>query len=170
MDLRSIVLGVDSPACTVTDEFTCFSKTGSKFYVSGNRTNENYEEFCKEVEEKHSKDSINWSYSKSYDLGTPEEHDYVVSLGNGVSAFDKDQCIESMKKLINSCDTSDNPMNWKGGGSVPTCAHSGRLAARCKKPRRSRRIWQLFVCSQSIFGVHCRCIRQTCSTSLASGK
>jgi hypothetical protein len=138
MDLRSIVLGVDSPACTVTDEFTCFSKTGSKFYVSGNRTNENYEEFCKEVEEKHSKDSINWSYSKSYDLGTPEEHDYVVSLGNGVSAFDKDQCIESMKKLINSCDTSDNPMNWKGGGRY--IRGSGDYKYELN-PRRSNRPW-----------------------------
>ncbi|KAF1352947.1 hypothetical protein EJ07DRAFT_183145 [Lizonia empirigonia] len=116
MDLRSVVLGIKSPTCTVKDEFTYFSGTGSKYYVSRSCTNENYEDFCNEVAEKHLSNTINWSYSKSYDKGTPEEHDYVVTLGNGVLAFDKDQCIKLMKKLINSCDTSDNPMNWKGGG------------------------------------------------------
>lgn len=68
------------------------------------------------VAEQHPSNMTNWSHSKSYDKGTPEEHDYVVTLGNDVSAFDKDQCIESMKMFINSCDTSDNPINWKGGG------------------------------------------------------
>ncbi|KAI8940061.1 hypothetical protein NX059_003780 [Plenodomus lindquistii] len=138
MDLRSIVLGVDSPSCTVKDEFTCYSKTGSKFYVSGNRTNGDYEKFCQEVEDKHPKNTINWSYSQSYDIGTPEEHDYVVTLGNDVSAFDKAQCVESMKKLINSCDTSDNPMNWKGGGRYIRSEGDYKYELN---PRRSNRPW-----------------------------
>ncbi|RAR00894.1 SGNH hydrolase [Stemphylium lycopersici] len=139
MDLRAIVLGVDSPACAaVKDEFTCFSKTGSKFYVSGNRTNENYEGFCKEVQDKHDKNKVNWSYSKTYDEGTPEQHDYVVTLSNGVSGFDKDECVDSMKKIMNSCDTSDNPMNWKGGGRY---IRGGGDYKYELNPRRSNRPW-----------------------------
>ncbi|KAJ4286333.1 hypothetical protein N0V90_013367 [Kalmusia sp. IMI 367209] len=138
MDLRSIKLGVDSPSCAIKDEFACFSGTGSKYYVSGNRTNENYKEFCQEVADKHPSNTINWSYSTPYDKGTPEEHDYVVTLGNGISSFDKDQCEESMKKIINSCDTSDNPMNWKGGGRY--IRNEGDYKYELN-PRRSNRPW-----------------------------
>lgn len=138
MHLRSIVLGVNSPACTVKDEFARFSGTGSKFYVSGNRTNENYESFRNEVAEKHPSNTIHWSYSKSYDQGTPKEHDYVVTLSNDVSALDNDQCVESMKKLINSCDTEDNPMNWKGGGRY--IRDDGDYKYELN-PRRSNRSW-----------------------------
>ncbi|EMD58611.1 hypothetical protein COCSADRAFT_103181 [Bipolaris sorokiniana ND90Pr] len=139
MDLRSIALRVDAPSCTsVRDEFTCFSGTGSKYYVNGNRTNANYEAFCKEVDEKHPSGTINWSYSKRYDTGTPEEHDLVVSLANGNSVFDKDQCIDSMRKIMNSCDTRDNPMNWKGGGRY--IREAGDIKYEMH-PRRSNRPW-----------------------------
>jgi hypothetical protein len=138
MDLRSIVLGVNSPACAIKDEFTCFSGTGSKYYVSAERANLNYESFCTEVEGKHPSNTINWSYSKKYDEGTPEEHEFVVTLGNDVSAFDKDQCVKSMEKLINSCDTSDNPMNWKGGGRY--IRDNGDYQYELS-PRRNNRPW-----------------------------
>jgi hypothetical protein len=138
MDLRSIVLGVTSPACGIKDEFTCFSGTGSQYYVSAERANAHYEEFCKEVEEKHPSNTINWNYPKKYDEGTPDEHEFVVTTGNDVSAFDKDQCVESMKKLINSCDTSDNPMNWKGGGRY--IRESGDYTYELN-PRRNNRPW-----------------------------
>ncbi|KAI4703610.1 hypothetical protein J4E89_010031 [Alternaria sp. Ai002NY15] len=139
MDLRSIVLGVDSPACNaVTNEFTCYSDTGSKFYVSGNRTNERYEEFCKDVDENHDKNKVNWSFSRSYDVGTPEEYDFTVTLGNGVSAFDKDECIDSMEHIINACDTEDNPMSWKGGGRY---IRGGGDYKYELNPRRANRIW-----------------------------
>ncbi|EDU43240.1 hypothetical protein PtrSN002B_008231 [Pyrenophora tritici-repentis] len=74
MDLRSIVLGVKPPACTVKDKFT-------------------------------------FSYPQAADKNTQEEHDYVITLSNDILAFSKDQCIESMKKLINSCDTKDGPID-----------------------------------------------------------
>ncbi|KAF2007439.1 SGNH hydrolase [Amniculicola lignicola CBS 123094] len=138
MDLRSIILGVNSPSCAIKDEFTCFSGTGSKFYVSGNRTNELYEDFCKEVEDKRPKNTINWNYPKSYDEGTPEEFDFVVTTGNDVASFDKDQCVESFKKLINSCDTKDNPMNWKGGGRY--IRNEGDYKYELN-PRRNNRVW-----------------------------
>ncbi|KAL1797185.1 hypothetical protein ACET3X_003791 [Alternaria dauci] len=130
MDLRSIVLGVDSPACEAT--------TSSKFYVSGNRTKEDYEGFCREVAEKHPSNKINWSYFKTYDEDTPEEHEYVVTLGNDASAFDQGQCVDSMKKLINSCDTSDNPMNWKSGGRYVRDNGDHKYELH---PRRNNRPW-----------------------------
>ncbi|KAH7556112.1 hypothetical protein BM1_06638 [Bipolaris maydis] len=139
MDLRSIAFRVDAPYCTsVRDEFTCFSTTSSKYYVNGNRTNANYESFCKEVDEKHPSGTVNWSYSKLYDAGTPKEHDLIVSLANGNSVFHKDQCIDSMRAIINSCDTRDNPMNWKGDGRYIREAGDIRYEMH---PRRSNRPW-----------------------------
>lgn len=137
MDLRSLALGVGSPSCAIKDEFTCFSGTGSKYYVSADRANKNHEAFCTEVDEKHPSNTINWSYSKKYDEGTPEEHEYVVTLSNGASAFDKAECVDSMDKLINSCDTN-NPMNWKGGGRY---IRDGGDVKYELSPRRNNRPW-----------------------------
>jgi hypothetical protein len=69
--------------------------------VSADRANNPYDDFCKEVEEKHPSNTINRSFVKKYNEGTPEEHEFVVTLGNGVSSFDKDECVKSMEKLIN---------------------------------------------------------------------
>lgn len=140
MDLRSLVLGVDSPACEIEDEFTCFSETGSKYYVNGNRTNMYYKDFCQEVEDNHDKNAINWRYSKTYDEGTPDVNELVVQMMNDASQFNKDQCIDSFNRIINSCDKSenDNPKNWKGGGRF--VRENGDVKYEMH-PRRDNRVW-----------------------------
>ncbi|KAH6684920.1 SGNH hydrolase-type esterase domain-containing protein [Plectosphaerella plurivora] len=138
MDLRSIVLGVEQNQCPISDEFLCYSKVDSRHYVSADRADLSYEKFCKEVTKEHDRDTINWDYSAKYDEGTPEEHEYLVQMQNGASEFDEDECIESMKKLIHSCDTSDNPMNWKQGGRYTRA--SGDVVYELN-PRRNNRPW-----------------------------
>ncbi|RKK34506.1 hypothetical protein BFJ66_g14384, partial [Fusarium oxysporum f. sp. cepae] len=50
-----------------------------------------------------------------YDEGTPDEHEFRISLGDDVADYDVNQCIDSFKKLIHNCDTNRR-LNWKTGG------------------------------------------------------
>jgi len=143
MDLRSVVLGIDSPACempTSKEEFTCFSKTGSKYYANGNKTDETYREFCKEVGKDYPKDMSDWRYTKTFHQDTPDKHEYVVQLQNGVSSFNQKECEDSLSWIIHACDNSesDNPMKWKGGGRY--VRHDGDYKYELH-PRRDNRIW-----------------------------
>ncbi|KAF4984916.1 hypothetical protein FDECE_16982 [Fusarium decemcellulare] len=114
MDLRSLVLDVDSPSCAVKDEFKCWSDDDWKIYANADRLDKHYEDFCKNIEQpKHEK---GWEYYKPYDEGTPDEHEFKISLSKDVADYDEEECIDSMKKLIHSCDTN-RKMNWKSGGS-----------------------------------------------------
>lgn len=137
MDLRSLVLGVDSPTCALRDQFLCYSSVNSRHYVSAARADESYEKFCQEVEDEHPSGTINWKYEQTYDRGTPEEHDYSVTLHNGASTFDRAECVDSMRKLIHSCDTN-NPMNWKQGGRYTR--DDGDYVYELN-PRRNNRPW-----------------------------
>ncbi|KAM0350177.1 hypothetical protein ACHAPU_003342 [Fusarium lateritium] len=114
MDLRSLVLGVNAPSCAIKDSFKCWSDDEWKIYASADRLDKHYEDFCKNIEQpSHEK---GWEYSKLYDEDTPDEHEFKISLSNDVADYDEDECIDSMKKLIHSCDTKSK-MNWKSGGS-----------------------------------------------------
>lgn len=137
MDLRSLVLGVDSPTCALKDEFSCYEHTNRKNYVKADRADESYKKFCQEVEDKQPSNTINWSYNKVYDKGTPEEHEYSVTLGNGRETFDKEECLDSFSRLIHGCDTN-NPMNWKQGGKY--VRQDGDFTYEFT-PRRSGRPW-----------------------------
>ncbi|KAM0234100.1 hypothetical protein ACHAP5_010160 [Fusarium lateritium] len=113
MDLRSLVLGVNAPSCEIKDQFKCWSNDKWKIYASADRLDKHYEDFCKNIEQpSHEK---GWKYSKLYDEDTPDEHEFKISLSSEVADYDEDECIDSMKKLIHSCDT-DSKMNWKSGG------------------------------------------------------
>ena len=113
MDLRSLVLGVDAPNCEIKDEFKCWSDDDWKIYASADRLDKHYEDFCKNIEQP--KHEVGWEYSKKYDEGTPDEHEFKISLSKEMADYDESECIDSMKKLIHNCDTK-RKMNWKSGG------------------------------------------------------
>jgi hypothetical protein len=115
--LRAQILGVDDGTCALTrDDFTCWQKEGRKAFVSWDRLNENYKDFCNDV--KPPDNTINWKWEKTYHKGTPDEHTFSLQLTDGTWAFDKAACLESFDRIINSCDGNDpnNPLNLKFGG------------------------------------------------------
>ena len=138
MNLRADILGVDPPpACDVVDKFTCWQKKGSKAYASADRMNANFETFCDE-DMKLSYRGAKTGYigSLTYHKGTPDEHAFSVQLA-GDSARDmtteevREECRESMDRIINSCDGNDpdNPMNWKFGGQWQRGDHYWEVTA-----------------------------------------
>lgn len=115
--VRAQILGVDDGLCAQTrDDFTCWQKEGRKAFVDFARVDENYKDFCNDV--KPTDNTINWKWEKKYHEGTPDEHTIVLQLQDGASSFDKDQCLETFDRIINSCDGNDdkNPLNFKYGG------------------------------------------------------
>ncbi|KAI6779850.1 SGNH hydrolase [Emericellopsis cladophorae] len=116
MDLRAVVLG-EEPYCAVKSKRTCWSsKKDFRGYVQADRLDISYEDFCrKHVPKEHPDHTTNWEVKKTYDKGTPDEHQLIITLGNGLADFDEDKCLESFESLIHDCDT-DNAMNWKRGG------------------------------------------------------
>lgn len=88
MDLRSLVLDMDSPSCAIKDEFKCWSTDNWKGYASADRLDGHYEDFCKSIEQPaHEK---GWEYKKSYDEGTPDEHEFTISLSQEVADYDEE--------------------------------------------------------------------------------
>lgn len=115
--LRAKVLDVDDGMCSQTrDDFSCWQKEGRKAFVTWDRLDENYKDFCDDV--KPPADTVNWKWKKTYHEGTPDEHEFVLQLSNGASSFNKDKCLSSFDRIINSCDGNDpkNPLNLKFGG------------------------------------------------------
>jgi len=117
IDLRAKVLGVEPETCEVTDEFKCWQKQGRKGYATADRMNENYKDFCNDVSQPEH--TVGWKWEKTYHQGTPDEHSFLLQLGENTADFDKNACLESYERIINGCDGNDpnNPMNWKFGGS-----------------------------------------------------
>ena len=115
IDLRAKVLGLD-PSCAADDEFKCWQKDGRKGYANPDRLNKNYKKFCDDVDPPSN--TKNWKREKTYHDGTPDGHTFLLQLSDDASRFDKDECLESFDRIINSCDGNDpdNPMNWKFGG------------------------------------------------------
>ena len=76
----------------------------------------NYRDFCDSVTVPGN--TVNWRFAKTYHPGTPEEVEFVLQLSNNAATYDKAACLESLDRLINSCDGNnpENPMNWKFGG------------------------------------------------------
>ncbi|EMT65584.1 hypothetical protein FOC4_g10007687 [Fusarium odoratissimum] len=132
MDLRSLVLGIDAPSCEVKNEFKCWSDDNWKIFSSADRLDEHYEDFCKNIEQPgHEK---GWDYYKE---GTPDEHEFRISLSDDVADYDVNQCIDSSKKLIHSCDTNRR-LNWKTGGK---CIRDDGAYTYEVSPTRYNRPW-----------------------------
>ncbi|OTB01253.1 hypothetical protein M426DRAFT_64490 [Hypoxylon sp. CI-4A] len=117
MDLRAEVLGVEAPRCQNTDVFKCWQKDGRRAYASNDRMNENYQDFCNNFV-KQPPHTVGWSATNTYHKGTPDEHSFTVQLSDQVANFNREECLDSMSRIINSCDGNDqtNPMDWKFGG------------------------------------------------------
>ena len=117
MDLRSLVIGEDSPSCAVKDQFKCASADGSHAYAMAERLDRHYQSFCQPKIE-HPEHTTGWTYSQTYDKGTPEEATFTIRLSSAVADYKYEECFESFKALIHSCDTnSGSSKNWKFGGT-----------------------------------------------------
>lgn len=123
------------------DQFTCYQKTGSKGYTNGDQLNGKYESFCKGVTKPAGIAGWKAGYSKTYLSGTPDE--FILSVygsaySSGENGYDEDECINSMSRIINSCDGNDpdNPMDWKFGGEYTR----GNWVYRVS-PQRDTRPW-----------------------------
>ncbi|KXJ88348.1 SGNH hydrolase-type esterase domain-containing protein [Microdochium bolleyi] len=157
---RAEILKVDDGLCAADkDEFKCWQKQGRTAYVDYARVNENYKDFCNnKVQQPDNK--INWDKSVTYHEGTPDEHTFALQLSDGASKFDKDQCIESFDKIINSCDGGDsnNPLNFKFGGSWVRGGYSYQLNPKMSRKMVQKRSgtcrgwWSLFFTGYRIYG------------------
>lgn len=116
MDLRAVVLDTD-PFCPIKSQRTCWSSNSdNRGYIQADRLDKSYKEFCETYVPDNQPDrTTNWEVKKSYDEETPEEHELVIRLGNGLADFDKDKCLESLRAIVHDCDTTSK-MNWKQGG------------------------------------------------------
>jgi len=116
IDLRTKVLGQDSQTCAVTEEFKCWQKEGRKGYATGDKMNENIQAFCNDV--KVPEHEVGWKWEKTFFEGTPDEHSFHMQLSKNTADFNKYQCEDSFKRIVNGCDGNDpnNPLNWKFGG------------------------------------------------------
>lgn len=100
-----------------------------------------YESFCNGATEPDGVAGWEAGYSKTYWSGTPDETTFYVSVVAGVSgsiAYDADECIDSMSRIINGCDGNDpdNPMDWKFGGEYQRGDWLYRVS-----PQRDNRPW-----------------------------
>lgn len=135
IDLRAEVLGVGGQTCEITNESKCWRKEGRRnSYASAERLNENYKDFCNSVQ--RPSNTVGWKFEKTYHRGTPDEHTLSLQLGDRTSDWDKDNCLESMRSIINDCDSndSDNPLKWKFGGR----RKSGEYTYEVNIARRNR--------------------------------
>ena len=138
MDLRAVVLDIP-PYCPIQSQRVCWSsEEDHRGYVQADRLDNSYKDFCeKYVPEEYPSHTLNWEVKKSYDEGTPEEHEMVIRLDNDRGEFDKDMCLKSFASLIHGCDTN-NKMNWKQGGRL---TEEGGDYTFEIHPKRTNRPW-----------------------------
>ncbi|KAL1952912.1 hypothetical protein VTO42DRAFT_3963 [Malbranchea cinnamomea] len=139
IDLRAKVLDLKPQVCEVTDEFKCWQKEGRTAYATADRLDENYKKFCDELEPPDD-DRTGWRRTRKFFEGTPDEHEFVVELGENASKYNKKECHESMKRIIHGCDGNDpkNPMNWKFGGRWKRDQYTYEV-----NPKKDNRPWPL---------------------------
>ncbi|KAK4143162.1 SGNH hydrolase-type esterase domain-containing protein [Dichotomopilus funicola] len=139
IDLRAEVLDVPPPSCEPVDKFTCWQDTDWKGYANEPFLNDQYEDFCDDVETGDEFDG--WTYDDTFAEDTPDETQFKVTLekdGAGSAEYSKAECKDSMSRIINGCDGNDpdNPMDWKFGGEWKR----GRFTYQVN-PQRENRPW-----------------------------
>ncbi|KAK1758817.1 SGNH hydrolase-type esterase domain-containing protein [Echria macrotheca] len=156
---RADILGVDDGSCAATrDDFRCHQKDGKKAFVSWDRLNENYKDFCDSV--KQPDNEVNWKFEKTYHAESFDEHTFKIQLRDGASKFDKQQCLDSMDRIINSCDGNDpnNPLNFKFGGKWVRGSYDYQINPRydrkmfTKKDGVCEGWWKVFFTSYRFYG------------------
>ncbi|KAK4154119.1 SGNH hydrolase-type esterase domain-containing protein [Chaetomidium leptoderma] len=133
MDLRAQVLGATPEVCELTEEFQCWRAGSRQAYVTADRADANFKDFCASVEGPGG-GYTNWRRSKVYHEGTPDEMEFILDGGN-VDAVNRQECEDAFTKIVHGCDAgdSDNPMNWKFGGLWKKGEYAYDLS-----PRRNR--------------------------------
>lgn len=139
MQLRARRLGKDASCSIIQDEFRCHSTDDkSRGYASGEHMNENYRDFCNTLSPPKNTlgvslgpihitlrglvglliSAMQWTVSKTYHEGTPDEHTIKLELSDKIADWAKDECLDAFGRITNGCDTNGdtNPMMWKGGG------------------------------------------------------
>ncbi|KAL2861040.1 SGNH/GDSL hydrolase family protein [Aspergillus lucknowensis] len=137
VSLRAEVLGVTAPECERVDEGECYSNNPDlRAYASKSRLNERYQDFCDDVEEHYHGGEKGWEWSGTYDKGTPEETTFKIELAETTDEFDKDECLESMARIVNGCGRDDpsNPMDWKFGGRWRRGDHTYTVTPQRERP------------------------------------
>jgi hypothetical protein len=131
---RASILNIPGPGC-VTDRLTCFADIDQGHYASAYAAYSSTADFCSSVTVPDN--TANWGYTKKYYEGTLDEIDFSVQLSNGASTFDRDQCNKAVNGILDGCDkSSNNPMNWKQGGSWQIGSYKYTI-----QPRRENRLW-----------------------------
>ncbi|KAK1984916.1 SGNH hydrolase-type esterase domain-containing protein [Colletotrichum cereale] len=139
--MRAKILGKESCPVTKQDEFKCWSSDGLDWprpYAGWERLDKSYKEFCESVQPPSN--TVNWEKEEDYFTGTMEEHRYKIKLSDGAAQFSKNECLDSFKKLIFSCDTDtdSNPMSWKYGGRYVRGATTYELNPKWERPTHKR--------------------------------
>lgn len=138
---RAKILGKDSCEATEKDEILCWSSLGTtdQPYVSHGLLNETYKDFCNNQVDPED-NTINWKVEHKFKNDTYEEHDFSIKLDNGAKDFDKQDCLDTFEKLINSCDTDEgsNPMHWKSGGRYTKGDYTYEINPRWYRPFRTK--------------------------------
>ncbi|EEP82320.1 predicted protein [Uncinocarpus reesii 1704] len=139
MNLRAKVLGVEPKICEVKEQFKCWQKEGMKGYATADVLDMNYKKFCDEVKPP-GEGAVGWKFTKKYQVGTPDEQEFEYELGDLGDGFNKNECLESFKRIIHGCDGNDpeNPLNWKFGGTWKRDQDTYTVT-----PKRTNRPWPL---------------------------
>ncbi|PLB36762.1 SGNH hydrolase [Aspergillus candidus] len=113
---RSAILGLPQPMCHLVDNFQCnvpnerADLDASRRYADGQILHDNALAFCTGI----SPSGVDWTEEKTFEMGTPEEHTFLITTRNGARHYDQEECLESFNKIIHSCKTYDDL--WKYGG------------------------------------------------------
>ncbi len=134
--VRAKQLGIPGPGC-VENGVKCFAQNEVGRYASAYAMYSSTKDFCDTVEAKRPNGITDWHYIKKYYTGTLDEAEFTIQLSNGATSFDHGQCIQAMNGILDGCDqSSDNPMNWKQGGTYTFGSYKYKI-----QPTRLNRVW-----------------------------
>lgn len=107
VDLRAEVLDVESDACggSSKPKFSCWSDYARRSYAAVDRLDRHYKGFCDGL--KPSTGQGEWTGRESFDKGTPDEHEFLVTLARGAGNLNKQDCKDAFDRIIHSCDGGD---------------------------------------------------------------
>ncbi|KAB5570388.1 SGNH hydrolase-type esterase domain-containing protein [Coniochaeta sp. 2T2.1] len=96
-----------------------------------------YRDFC-ERDAEQPPNTINWRFARTYHSGTPEEVEFVIQLSDNAYELNRAECVETMYRIINSCDGNDdgNPLNLKFGGRYSRGAYTYEV-----NPKKDNRVF-----------------------------
>jgi len=136
IDLRAEVLGITPETCQVSETFRCYSAENRRAYVTANRADINYKDFCRTIQTP-GPGQHNWRVTKLYHELTADEMEFAIE-GTTVDTINREECLEAFGKIIHGCDgdSVNNPMNWKLGGHLGRAQYTYQLT-----PQQHRRPW-----------------------------